>query len=278
MNLFSRVEAPFLLGATLSYLGATLLLWTQLFLWPQEARANARREPGEWGRMALWGGATLQLVALAGQGPALFGMKAGVVGLFGWFLIVSHLIVGRKMGAGTSAIVAPLALLAALYSLAAPQLHLYVPAGRLDTVWLAAHVFFFLLGYVALAFAFAASLLYLVQEGLLKRKRLSGLWQKLPSLSAADEWIYRATLFGLGLLSLALVLSIAFSGLHDLRYAPLRDPKVLFSGATWAIFALYVLTRARLGWHGRRSNLVVIYGFVVMAISIFGVRHLVPVP
>lgn len=278
MPFLSRTEAPFLIAATASYLAAMLFLWVQLFLWPKENEVATKRTPGDYGRILLWIGAVFQLVAFAGQGPSLFLIWAGVAGLFGWILIVSYLMVGQKLGAGGGAIVAPIALVAALYSLAAPQLHLYVPTGKLDAYWLAAHVIIILSGYVALAFAFAASLLYLVQEDLLKRKKLSGLWQKLPSLHVADEWIYRATSFGLALLSLGLILGVAFSALQDPNYRALQDPKVLFSAATWAIFMLYLLTRLRLGWHGRKSNLVVIYGFVVMAISFFGVPHVMPSP
>jgi ABC-type uncharacterized transport system permease subunit len=184
MSFLYRIEAPLLLAATTFYLVATLLLWVHLFLMPRDVDNPQRRTPDDWGRAILLLGAVLHLGAIAGQGPSVFVIKAGVVGLFGWFLIVTFLVIGRKIGAASGAIVAPLALVAALYSLTAPQLHSYVPAGRLDTFWIAAHVFFFLSGYVALAFAFAAALLYLMQEGLLKRKKLSGLWRKLPSL----EW------------------------------------------------------------------------------------------
>ena len=276
MPFLLRAEAPFLVGAATTYLAAMLLLWAHLFFWPREVEAPQKRSPGDWGRALLWLGALLHLVALGGQGPALFMNRAGVAGLFGWILIVFYLMVGHKLGQSSGSIVAPIALVTALYSLAAPQLHAYVPAGKLDAFWLAAHVFIILLGYVALAFAFAASLLYLVQENLLKRKKLTGLWQKLPSLGTADEWIYRATAFGLSLLTLGLFTGVAFSALQTPLYDALRDPKVLFSAATWAIFALYLVSRWRLGWHGRRSNLVVIYGFVAMAISFFGVPHAFP--
>ncbi len=273
MLFLNRAEAPFLIAATTIYLVAMLLLWTQLFFWPRENEGE-KRAPGDFGRAILWVGAALHLVALAGQGPALWMIKAGVVGLFGWILIVSFLVIGQKLGHGSGAIVAPIALVCALYSLAAPQLHSWTPSGRLDAVWSAAHIFLILSGYASLAFAFAASLLYLVQENLLKRRRLTGLWKKLPALHVADEWIYRATAFGLSLLTLGLLTAISFSLIHNPNYAALRDPKVLFSGATWAVFMLYLVTRAKLGWHGRKSNLVVIYGFVVMAISVFGVQHL----
>ena len=273
MLFLSRTEAPFLIAATSAYLVAMLLLWAQLFLWPRE-QGSGVRTPGDFGRGLLWLGATLHLVALAGQGPSLWMMKAGVVGLFGWILMVSFLMIGQKIHPSSGAIVAPIALVCALYSMAAPQLHSWTPRGTLDAVWSAAHIFLILSGYSALAFAFAASLLYLVQENLLKRRNLSGLWQKLPALHVADEWIFRATAFGLALLTLGLLTAIAFSLMQNPNYIAWRDPKVLFSGATWAIFMLYLVTRARLGWHGRKSNLVVIYGFVVMAISVFGVQHL----
>ena len=275
MPIFSRAEGPLLIASCVAYLGAMLLLWTQLFLWPKTDE-TARRAPADWGRALLWGGATLHLISLAGQGPMLFTQRAGVAGLFGWFLIVSYLVGGKRLGAGSGSLVASVALCAALYSLAAPVHQTWAPNDTLESFWLATHVFLIVVGYVALAFAFVASLLYLVQEGLLKRKKLTGLWQKLPSLGTADEWIFRATAFGVALLTLGLITGIAFSSVQIAGYAPLSDPKVLFSGATWAIFAAYLLTRWQLGWHGRRSNMVVIYGFVVLAVSFFGVPHLMP--
>ncbi len=278
LTLFSRAEGPFSTLATGLYLVAMLLLWAQLLLLPRRSDGDKTRTPGSWGRALLWLGAGFQLLALLGQGESLWMMKAGVAGLLGWILMLAWLLFGQKIGDGGGAIVAPLALVCALYSLSAPKLHLYTPPGKLAAIWSAAHIFLILSGYASLAFAFAASLLYLAQENLLKRKKLTGLWQKLPALSVADEWIYRATAFGLALLTLGLLTAIAFSWLQNPDYVAWRDPKVLFSGATWAIFALYLVTRTKLGWHGRKSNLVVIYGFVVMAISFFGVNHRVLSP
>ena len=274
ISVLARLEAPFLVATCAAYLGAMLLLWTQLFLLPRAA--EMRRAPADLGRVLLWFGAVMHLFSLAGQGPELFMQRPGVVGLFGFVLIVSYLVGGRRLGAGSGSVVAPVALCAALFSLAAPFHKTWVPGTQLEIFWLATHVFLIVAAYVALAFAFSASLLYLAQENLLKRKKLTGLWQKLPSLGTADGWIFRATGFGVALLSLGLVTGVAFSSAQVSHYSALSDPKVLFSGATWAIFAAYLGARWWLGWHGRRSNLVVIYGFVVLAVSFFGVPHLVP--
>ncbi len=266
----TRFESPLLALAATCYFGAMLLLWAHLFL---PRRDDDARRSANFGRALLWAGSLAHLGSLAGQGPTLFAVKAGVVGLFGWILIASFLLVARRVEAGVGAVVAPLALLAALYSLAAPQLHAWTPSNRLGALWLVVHVFVLVCAYVSLAFAGAASLVYLIQEALLKRRQLSGLWQRLPSLQVADEWIYRASAFGLALLTLGLFTGIAFNG--DGSYQALRDPKTIFSGLTWAIFALYLGARWKLGWHGRRSNLFVIYGFLVMAFSFFSVPHLV---
>ena len=275
MPFLARAEAPLLIASCALYLVAMLLLWTQLFFLPR-ADGSARRTPADWGRALLWVGTLFHLISLGGQGPMLFLQRAGVAGLFGWFLIVSYLIGGKRLGAGSGSIVTPVALCAALYSLAAPVHQTWAPNNNMEGFWLATHVFLILAGYVALSFAFMASLLYFAQEDLLKRKKLKGLWQKLPSLGAADEWIFRATAFGVALLTLGLITGVAFSSAQITGYRPLSDPKVLFSSATWAIFAAYLAARWWLGWHGRRSNLVVVCGFVVLAVSFFGVPHLMP--
>lgn len=278
MPFFARAEAPLLIASCAIYLVAMLLLWAQLFFLPRPSDEveNARRTPADWGRALLWGGAVLHLVSLAGQGPELFQQRAGVSGLFGWFLTVSYLVGGRRLGAGSGSLVAAVALCATLFSLAAPFHLTWAPNTNLESYWLATHVFLIVASYAALALAFVASLLYMVQENLLKRKKLKGLWQKLPSLGIADEWIFRATAFGEALLTLGLVTGVAFSSVQIENYWPLSDPKVLFSSATWAIFAAYLGARWWLGWHGRRSNLVVVCGFVVLAVSFFGVPHLMP--
>ena len=60
----------------------------------------------------------------------------------------------------------------------------------------------------------------------------------------------------------------------DTDYAVLRDPKVLVSIATWLTFALHLAARWWLGWRGRKSNWVVVGGFILLAISLLGTPHL----
>ena len=265
-------------------------LWTHLFLRNGRQNENAVSRFTALCHGLLWAGWVLHAASLAGQGSTLFSIRDGVVGLFGWVLLGAYLIFGgqasRKAAMQKSpaqnaifqkssmgAFVTPVALVATLYSLAAPALHPAAPEASLQKPWLIIHVISILISYVALAFAFASSLLYLLQDNLLKRKKLSGLWQKLPSLQVADEWIYRATAFGLAALTLGLLSGVLWLRLHP-DYAVLRDPKVLISLATWLTFAIYLIARWRLGWRGRKSNWVVVGGFILLAISFLATPHL----
>jgi len=280
----AHIEGVLLLSAVVSYLVAMTVLWSQLFLrgkgTPEYSEgARSVSLPEKFGRGLLGLGALLHLLALLGEGRVVFSERAGVASLFGWVLVVVYLAVGRRLsGVSLGAFVTPLALLGALYAIAAPPLHRNTPQQLLETQWLIVHVVVILIGYVALALAFAASLIYLLQDGLLKRKKLTGLWQRLPSLHVADDWIYRATSFGLSMLTVGIITSVVWQQLDFPNYAVLRDPKVLLSLATWLIFALYLAARWWLGWSGRRSSLVVVCGFVLMLISFLGTPHLLPGP
>src|SRR5690606_8344673 len=124
--------------------------------------------------LLLWIGFALHALSLAGQGSTLFAVKDGVVGLFGWILLLAYLLFGKQLGRelALGAFVTPVVLIATLFSLAAPMLHRFTPTSQLAVPWLVIHVVVILISYVALAFAFAASLIYLLQESLLKRKKL----------------------------------------------------------------------------------------------------------
>lgn len=280
----ARIEGALLLSAVVAYLVAMTVLWSQLFLRgkgsPEYSEGTHRLSlPEKFGRGLLGLGAVLHLLALLGEGRVVFSERAGVASLFGWVLVVVYLAVGRRLsGVSLGAFVTPLALLGALYAIAAPPLHRNTPQQLLETQWLIFHVVIILIGYVALALAFATSLIYLLQDGLLKRKKLTGLWQRLPSLHVADDWIYRTTSFGLAMLTIGIITSVLWQQLDFPDYAVLRDPKVLLSLATWLTFALYLAARWWLGWSGRRSSLVVVCGFVLMLISFLGTPHLLPGP
>ena len=118
--------------------------------------------------------------------------------------------------------------------------------------WLIAHIALIFAGYAALVLSFAASLIYLLQERTLKAKRPGGLFSRLPALQVTDDIGFRSLLFGFpfmtaGLLA-GLVIAQANFGMVDFR-----DPKILFSLLTWAVYLVLLYTRWSAGWRGRRA-------------------------
>jgi len=279
----SHYESTFLFVAAVFYLAAMAGFWWQM-LWRAPEDSSFPLVKGEFVDnktfrliricdLILAAGAFLQLLALLGQGKSLLDVRSGVAGLFAWILLIAYLVLGRWGRSSLGALVTPIVLFATLFSLVAPPLHRSVPLAQLETDWLIVHLSIILISYVALTFAFGASLIYLWQEKLLKQKQLRGIWQKLPSLLIADEWIFRATCFGTAMLTLGIGTGLLWLRLHP-EYQFFRDPKVLFTITTWNIFALYLLTRWLLGWQGRRSRYIVVGGFILMVISFLGTPHL----
>jgi ABC-type uncharacterized transport system permease subunit len=282
MNWLAHYESTFLFLAAVLYLAAMAGFWWQMS-WRAPADSSFPFAKGELDAktsrlirvcdLALIAGALLHLLSMLGQGSVLFEVRSSTAGLFAWILLLAYLILGRWGRSSLGALVTPVVLFATLFSLVAPPLHRSVPVAQLETDWLIVHLSIILISYVALTFAFGASLIYLWQEKLLKRKQLLGIWQKLPSLQVADEWIYRATCFGTAMLTLGIGTGILWLRLHP-EYQLFRDPKVLFTTATWSIFALYLLTRWLWGWQGRRSRYIVLGGFILMVVSFLGTPHL----
>lgn len=278
MEFISRNENLFLTGAIISYLAAMIYFWIQLFVRADDASPRAERwhaQAAVLGRWLLLAGIVLHTFSLIGQGNSLLTVRAGFAGLFGWGLALTYFTCGPKINRDSmGAFVTPVTLLAAFYSLTAEPLHTAARSDLLKMQWTPIHVAIIILAYVGLAFAFAAALIYLIQETLLKRKKLTGLWQRLPSLQVADDLIYRATVFGSAMLVVGLLTGVAGMAQQP-GYRPLNDPKVLVSMFSWFPFALYLIARWWLGWRGRSTNLVVIYGFLILVISFLGAPHVI---
>jgi ABC-type uncharacterized transport system permease subunit len=135
------------------------------------------------------------------------------------------------------------------------------------------HVTMNLLGVALFSLAFAAASLYLVQEKLLKAKRVEGLFQRLPPLDSLDRAEHRFLLAGFPLLTLGIVTGTLWA--RQLSPGSSADvARTAFGYVTWLLFAGVLLLRAAAGWRGRRAAYGTIagFGFAVLVLVLYWLR------
>ena len=192
---------------------------------------------------------------------------------FAWALVGTYLLFyWRYRTVMLGAFITPLALslmiIGTNQSAQAPALN-----PMLDSWWFPVHVTLAFLGHAVFAIAAAAGIMYLLQERMLKSKKFSGLFYRLPSLDTLDSMNYKCLTFGfplmtMGIISGAIWANAAWGGYW--RW----DPKETWALICWLVYAAYLHTRLSRGWQGRRPALVAVAGLVVICVCYIGVNLL----
>jgi cytochrome c-type biogenesis protein CcsB len=145
----------------------------------------------------------------------------------------------------------------------------------LKSKWLVVHTVVAFLGYASFAVAFGAAIIYLIQERFLKKRKLGGLFQKLPSLTTLDDINYRCLTFGFPLLTVAIISGAIWAETAWGTYWS-WDPKETWSLITWFVYAALLHGRLTTGWRGKKAAILAIVGFFVMLFTFLGVNLLMP--
>jgi ABC-type uncharacterized transport system permease subunit len=135
----------------------------------------------------------------------------------------------------------------------------------IKNVWLSAHIVLALLGYAALVFTGAASILYLFQERELKSKKPSRFYYRLPSLGTLDELISKFMGLGFVLITLVVIAASTWAWM-TLRTDWFRQPEIAISFFTWGTYLAMVCLRITAGWRGRKAAImsVTVIGFAAL--------------
>ncbi len=123
---------------------------------------------------------------------------------------------------------------------------------------------FFILG-------FSVSVALIVQETLIKKKRLSAVQRRLPSLATLDR--VNAFLFtsGFVLMTFGVVSGIVYgltTGAQTMRF----DQRFFWSALTLLVYAMLLIARHFRGWRGRRAAWLAVAGFSTIVASFLGVN------
>lgn len=257
-------DAAFLLAALLYGLaGATLLAHL--------AGAAKRAVPVAWGLRLLGAAATLHALHAAsrwispGRGP--FAGIGEALSTLGLLVVVGFLAVRRfqRRVEVVGVFVAPLTLLMLVAS-RAPAGHV----GHLSGALLALHVGSVILGTASFTVAFAMALAYLLQERQVKRKRLGGVFQRLPPLDVLDELGYRCVAVGLPALTLGIVTGLFAGARAGSGQGAMGAWQQYVGMVAWALFAGVLVLRLAAGWRGRRAAIGTILGYASALVVLAG--------
>ena len=140
------------------------------------------------------------------------------------------------------------------------------PAGHLLAfrgAWLVIHVVLAFIGYVGLAVAFAAGLLYLLQFRELKGKRFGRLFRFFPPLATLDRLGRLGLQVGFPALTMSLIAGWAWTVRFEHTFA-FTMPQVIWGMITWVIFVAAMLAGRSGPTRARRSALASVVGFAVV--------------
>ena len=135
----------------------------------------------------------------------------------------------------------------------------------------ALHVSLALLGYAAFVVSAAYAFLYLQLYRDLKAGRFSTFYGKLPPLEVLERMMIGAIWVGF----LTLTGAVATGAVWAERLYHngwLHDPKILFTLATWVLYAAALLMRRLHRWQGRQTALASLAGFGAILFSLVAVN------
>lgn len=151
------------------------------------------------------------------------------------------------------------------------------PGARIKSAILPFHVTTNLFGVALFTLASSAATLYLIQEHLLKKKRIDGVFRRLPPLDVLDRAEHRFLLAGFPLLTIGIITGTLWARRVEMG-APGEVLRAVFGYVTWLVIAAVLFLRAAAGWRGRRAAYGTIagFGFAVAVLMLYLLRAPTP--
>jgi len=183
-----------------------------------------------------------------------------------WAIILSYFFVEFKYRIKDLGVfVVPLAFLMMLYASSLPQES--GATGLSMKFWLTIHLTLSMLGFGAFAIAFGASIMYLVQEKLLKTKKIGSLYHRLPSLEVLDDVMHWIITIGFPVFTIGFITGSIWIEKTKGSYLSWDTYKTLPLLVTWFIYGALFVGRITAGWRRKKAALLSIAGFVSIIIT-----------
>ena len=167
---------------------------------------------------------------------------------------------------------APLIVLVMIVAVLLPQEPVIVK-NIFNSIWFIFHIITIFIGEASFALACGLGILYLLQEHAIKAKSHGFFFKRLPSLERLDTTGYACIIVGFTMLTIGLLSGFVYAKLIWGRFWS-WDPKEVWSGVTWLLYAALLHERLAVGWRGRKAAIMSIIGFAVLLFTFFGVNFL----
>lgn len=199
---------------------------------------------------------------LQGSYPTLIELR-NAISFYGWLMVGVYLLVQLKYRLTVlGCFIAPLAFLMSLAAFTLGTESEAIPPA-IRTYWLPLHVTLALSGNAMFALAFGVGVLYLLEEYQLKRKKMTVLHTRLPSLETLDRFNYVFLVWGFPLMTLGIITGSIQARLHWGDYWS-WDPRQITSAITWLLYGVLIHGRFTAGWRGKKAAIWTIVGFAVV--------------
>jgi ABC-type transport system involved in cytochrome c biogenesis permease subunit len=191
----------------------------------------------------------------------------GAVSLFGWLLAITYLgleLFHRQRSVGP--FVLPFVIGLFLVVSFEPGTTSPTPPPAHGPLF-AFHVTLNILAYSAFTLAFVLSVIYLLQNHLLRDRRLSNVFWRFPALEVLDRMSRSSVV--VGMLALSVGMTLGFIWAHRIRGNYWNgDAKEIITLVIFVSYALYLWLSRRPAWRGARASWLCAICFVIPIFSI----------
>lgn len=234
---------------------------------------SKRNEMATFGGRALLAGLSLhaagKLLRFADLGTVPVTSPIEAMNLLALVVGVVFLYVAKRYSVpALGAFAVPLALVGVAAALAFGGDSGAVPAA-LRSAWFPIHLSFAIGGDAMFLMAGIASVAFLVQEWLLRKKKINTIFRNLPPMHVLDEVVHRMIAVGFLLMTIGMVAGMFFAKQRWGSYWS-WDPRQTWSLMTWLFFAAILHARLTIGWRGRRAAYLTIAVVVLVIVALIG--------
>ncbi len=192
--------------------------------------------------------------------------------ILAWFIVLCSLAGLVKLRSSTPTLfVTPLALMLYLMSYRFLDLQITLPK-ELGASFYTLHIGALYLSLALIALAFAAGIIFIYVDNLIKSKlALPSFIKDLPALAILDKINALAVIIGFPLFTVGIVSGFIWAGIAW-KQTLSGDPKEVVSIFIWALYAIVFHARIILGKRGRKPALMIIWLFGLSVFSILVVN------